>query len=236
MAVTVQSLMEAGVHFGHQTRRWNPQMAPYLFGERGGVHIIDLDQTLEALQIATSAVEKIVASGGSVLFVGTKRQGKAALQEAAAKASMPYVTERWLGGLLTNFPTIKRRLDVLNRLAAEEADGDWNHLPKKEAGRKLDALKRLQAMLGGMKDVDKLPEALFVNDVVRESLAIAEAKKLGLPIIGVLDSNADPRGITYPIPANDDAVKAIQLIADEVAEACLRGKQKQVVPTGQEEA
>ncbi len=236
MAVTVQSLMEAGVHFGHQTRRWNPQMAPYLFGERGGVHIIDLDQTLEALSVATSAVEKIVASGGTVLFVGTKRQGKAALQEAAGKASMPYVTERWLGGLLTNFPTIKRRLDVLNRLSTEEEAGDWNHLPKKEAGRKLDELKRLQTMLGGMKDTDKLPEAIFVNDVVRESLAIAEAKKLGLPIIGVLDSNADPRGITYPIPANDDAVKAIQLIADEISEACIRGKQKQVPAAAKEVA
>lgn len=220
---TVKSLLEAGVHFGHQTSRWNPKMAPYLFGARGGVHIIDLEQTVGYLKEAEAFAEKTAKDGGKVLFVGTKRQGKAIIKEAATEADMPYVIERWLGGTLTNFPTIHERLNLLLRLRKEKADGDWERLPKKEVARKQDTLDRLETLLGGLADLDKLPAAVFVGDVMRERLAIQEAKKLGIPVIGVTDSNADPTGIDYPIPANDDAVGAIKLITDTIAQAAGRG-------------
>lgn len=224
MTTTVKALLEAGVHFGHQTQRWNPKMAPYLFGARAGVHIIDLEQTVGYVHQAAEAAKKITADGGLVLFVGTKRQGKEAMVAAAAKAGMPYVTERWLGGMLTNWNTIGERLDHFRKLATEKAAGDWDRLPKKEVARKTEELARLQNLLGGIKDLEKLPAAVYVNDVVREDLAVAEAKKLKLPIIGVVDSNADPTIIEYPIPANDDGVKAITVVADEIASACAEGK------------
>lgn len=221
--VTLQSLLEAGVHFGHQTRRWNPKMSPYLFGERAGVHIIDLDQSLAYLKEAQTKAEEITKGGATVLFVGTKRQGKDTVRAAAERAGQPFVVERWLGGMLTNFETIRTRLKLLAQLSDEKAAGDWDHLPKKEVARKQETLDRLETVLGGVRKLDKLPGALFINDVVREDLAVAEAQKLGIPIIGVIDSNADPRGIDYPIPANDDAVKAIQLIADAIADSAQAG-------------
>lgn len=220
---TVKSLLEAGVHFGHQTSRWNPKMEPYLFGARGGVHIIDLEQTVGYLKDAEAFAEKTAKDGGLVLFVSTKRQGKAILKEAAEAAGMPYVIERWLGGTLTNFQTIHERLSLLLKLRKEKADGDWERLPKKEVARKQDTLDRLETLLGGLADLEKPPAAVFVGDVMREKLAVHEAKKLGLPVIGVVDSNADPVGIDYPIPANDDAVGAIKLITETIASAAGRG-------------
>ncbi len=219
----VKSLLEAGVHFGHQTGRWNPKMAPYLFGARGGVHIIDLEQTAGYLDTATAFAERTAKDGGLVLFVSTKRQGKAIVKAAAAASGMPYVTERWLGGTLTNFPTIHERIKLLLRLRKEQADGDWDRLPKKEVARKQDTLDRLETLLGGLADLEKPPAAVFVGDVMRERLAVREAQKLGLPVIGVTDSNADPTGIDYPIPANDDAIGAIKLVTETISEAAGRG-------------
>lgn len=220
---TVKSLLEAGVHFGHQTSRWNPKMAPYLFGARGGVHIIDLEQTLGYLNDAEAYAERTAKDGGLILFVSTKRQGKAIVKDAATAAGMPYVIERWLGGTLTNFPTIHERLKLLLKLRQEKAGGDWERLPKKEVARKQDSLDRLETLLGGMAELDKVPAAVFVGDVMREGLAVHEAQKLGLPVIGVIDSNADPTDIEYPVPANDDAVGAIKLITETIADAAGRG-------------
>lgn len=225
MTVTVKNLLEAGVHFGHQTKRWNPQMQPYLFGARGGVHIIDLEQTVGYLHQAAEAAEGIAAKGGTILFVGTKRQGKEAIKAAAERAHMPYVTERWLGGLLTNWETISTRLEHFKRLVQEQEAGDWERLPKKEVARKTEELEKLQTVLRGVKDLTEVPQALFVSDVVREDLAVAEGKKLKLPIIGVVDSNADPKAADYLIPGNDDAIKAIKIIADTIADACLKGRE-----------
>lgn len=222
--VSVKSLLEAGVHFGHQTHRWNPKMAPWLFGERSGVHIIDLEQTLAYLHEAEKKAREITAAGGKILFVGTKRQGREAIKTAAEKAGQPYIIERWLGGTLTNWTVIGERLRLLARLTDEQATGDWERLPKKEVAKKQRELERLQKLLGGLKDLGDVPAAVFVNDAVREDLAIKEAHKLGLPIIAVLDSNANPKNITYPIPGNDDAIRSIALVADIIAEAALKGK------------
>ena len=222
--VSIKTLLEAGVHFGHQTHRWNPQMAPYLFGAKNGVHIIDLDQTLGYLHEAQKQVEEITANGGSILFVGTKRQGKEAIRSAADRAGMPYVTERWLGGMLTNFETIKTRLKRLADLTTEEAAGDWDRLPKKELARKREDQRRLTMLLGGIRNLTVVPEAVFVADTVREDLAVKEARKLGLPVIGVIDSNANPASADYRIPANDDAIRAIAVIAEALADAALAGK------------
>lgn len=222
--ITVKSLLEAGVHFGHQTHRWNPKMAPWLFGERSGVHIIDLEQTMGYLNQAAKKAEEVTASGGKILFVGTKRQGREVIKTTAEKAGMPYVIERWLGGTLTNWTVIQERLRLLARLTDEQATGDWDRLPKKEVAKKQRELERLQKLLGGLKDLGDVPEAVFVNDVVREDLAIKEAHKLGLIIIGVVDSNADPSLITHPIPGNDDAVRSIAVVAGLIADAALRGK------------
>ncbi len=219
LEISVQSLLEAGVHFGHQTHRWNPKMAPYIFGDRGGVHIIDLEQTLDYLQDAQAKVSETVAGGGKVLFVGTKRQGKESIVAAATRVGMPYVTERWLGGMLTNWNTILTRVQLLGRLSEEKEKGLWDHLPKKEVARKNDQLERLTNLLGGIKDLERVPDLVFIADVVREDLALNEARRLGLPVVGVLDSNADPRRIDYPIPANDDAVRAIAMISDAIADA-----------------
>lgn len=224
--VTLKSLLEAGVHFGHQAHRWNPKMAPFLFDKRSNVHIINLEQTLGYLHEAQKKVEELCAGGGTILFVGTKRQGKDSLQAAAERCQMPFVTERWLGGMLTNFTTIKARLDRLAALSEEQTKGTWDHLPKKELARKRDELRRLTTLLGGARDLQEVPAALFINDVMREDLAVKEARKLGLPIIGVVDSNADPTDIDYPIPANDDAVKAIAVVAEAIADAVVAGREK----------
>lgn len=224
--ITVKSLLEAGVHFGHQTHRWNPKVAKWLFGERAGVHIIDLEQTLGLLHQAQQAVTDITADGGKVLFVGTKRQGRETMRAVATHCQMPYVIERWLGGTLTNWPTISRRLELLSRLTEERASGDWDRLPKKEVAKKQHELSRLETLLGGLRGLSDVPAAVYVNDVAREDLAVKEARKLKLPIIGVVDSNADPVGITYPIPANDDAVRAITITAEAIADAVRQGTER----------
>ena len=223
--VTIKSLLEAGVHFGHQTRRWNPKMANYIFGERDGVHIIDLEQTLGYLHEAEAAAERAAKDGGIVLFVGTKRQGKDILRAAAERAGMPYVNERWLGGFLTNFDTVRTRLDRLKKLREGKEAGQWDRLPKGEQAMLQRELSRLEMTLGGVATLDERPAALFVNDVVREKWAVAEAKKLDIPVIGVVDSNADPQGITYPIPGNDDAVSAISLVTEAIASAVTKGRE-----------
>ena len=223
--VTIKSLLEAGVHFGHQTRRWNPKMTSYIFGERDGVHIIDLEQTLGYLHEAEAAAERIAKEGGKILFVGTKRQGKDILRAAAERAQMPYVSERWLGGFLTNFGTVRTRIDRLKKLRSGKEAGEWDRLPKGEQSMLQRELARLETTLGGVADLDERPAAVFVNDVMREKWAVAEARKLKVPVIGVLDSNADPRGIDYPIPGNDDAVSAISLIAETIASAVAKGRE-----------
>ncbi len=198
-------------------------MAPFLFGERAGVHIIDLEQALGYLHEAQAAARDVAARGDKILFVGTKRQGKESIKAAATRCGMPYVTERWLGGLLTNWQTISERLKILARLSEEKAAGAWDRLPKKEVARKNDLLGRLEMLLGGIRDLEQPPAALYVADVVREDLAMAEARKLGLMVIGVVDSNANPAVATYPIPGNDDAVRAITIVAEAIAGAVAEG-------------
>lgn len=223
--VTIKSLLEAGVHFGHQTRRWSPKMAKYIFGERGGVHIIDLEQTLGYLHEAEAFAERVAKDGGTVLFVGTKRQGKDIVRAAAERAGMPYVNERWLGGFLTNFDTVRTRLNRLKKLRTDKESGDWDRLPKGEQAALQRELDRLETTLGGVATLEERPAALFVNDVVREKWAVAEAKKLKIPVIGVVDSNADPTGIARPIPGNDDAVSAISLVTEAIASAVTKGRE-----------
>ncbi len=223
--ITLKSLLEAGVHFGHQTRRWNPRMESFLFGDRGGVHIIDLEQTLGYLHEAQAFAERAAKEGGNVLFVGTKRQGKDIIRSTAERIGMPYVTERWLGGFLTNFETIRRRIEQLQKLRAGKEAGEWEKLPKGEQAMKQRELNRLETTLGGAAALEEPPAALFVNDVAREKWAVAEAKKLGIPVIGVVDSNANPDGIDYPIPGNDDAVSAISLIVSAIASSVTAGRE-----------
>ena len=223
--VTMRALLEAGVHFGHQSRYWHPKMAPYLFGERNRIHIINLEHTLPMLRTALSFVEQISRKHGRILFVGTKRQAREAVEQEARRSNAFFVNQRWLGGTLTNFKTIRqsiRRLDELDQMAA---DGTMEKLTKKEALTLTRERDKLERSLGGIKDMNGLPDAIFVIDVGHENLAVLEARKLGIPVIGVVDSNCDPLLIDYPIPGNDDATRAIRLYASLVADAVLDGRQ-----------
>ncbi len=222
--VQLRDLLEAGVHFGHQTRRWNPKMKRYIFMQRNGIHIIDLQKTLRALEAARRAIVESVAGGGSVLFVGTKRQAQAVMQEEAARCGGFHVTERWLGGMLTNFRTIKSSIKRLKELDAMVADGSMDRLSKKEASRLHKERDRLSRTFSGIKELSALPRVVFVVDTKREKIAVAEANRLGIPIVGVVDSNADPNLIQFPIPGNDDAIRAIRLMARAVSDAVLEGK------------
>jgi len=222
-AVTMKQLLEAGVHFGHQTRRWDPKMRPYIFSERNGIHIIDLRQTLEASEAAATFVKDLVARGGVVLFVGTKKQAQGVIEEAATKASMPYVNERWLGGMLTNFTTIHKRILYMRELERMDESGEMNALPKKERLRLRRELEKLAAVLGGVRELHKAPDAVFIVDVKTEHIAILEASRLEIPIIAVVDTNCDPDRIDFVIPGNDDAIRAAQLMANLMAEACIEG-------------
>lgn len=223
----LKELLEAGAHFGHQTRRWNPKMERFIYGARGGVHIIDLAQTADLLNEAASFAGHQASAGKNVLFVGTKRQARQIVEEAAKKAGMPYVTERWLGGILTNWPTIKRQIDRLKKLEADFESGDMaSKYNKKEISLFKEEAKKLEAVLGGIKHMGELPGAVFVVDSVREHIAIAEAKKLGIPVIGLADTNSDPDQLDYAIPANDDALKSISVITDAIATAALDGREK----------
>jgi small subunit ribosomal protein S2 len=222
-SVSMRQLLEAGVHFGHQTRRWNPKMSPFIFAERNGIHIIDLAQTVRRLDSALDFARETVAHGDAILFVGTKKQAQEPVAEEATRAEMPYVNQRWLGGMLTNFVTIKKRIGLMEQLEARQANGEFDRLSKKEASRLSDELARLQRTLGGIRKMRRLPGALFVIDPQRERIAITEARKLEIPIIGTGDTNVDPDQLDYIIPANDDAIRAIRLLCSVIADAALEG-------------
>jgi small subunit ribosomal protein S2 len=222
-SVSMRQLLEAGVHFGHQTRRWNPKMRPFIFAERNGIHIIDLAQTVRRLDDALAFAADTVARGETILFVGTKKQAQEPIAEESTRAEMPYVNQRWLGGMLTNFVTIRKRIGLLDQLEARQQNGEFERLTKKEASRLTDELERLQRTLGGIRKMRRLPGALFVIDPHREHIAVTEARKLEIPIIGTGDTNVDPDTLDYIIPANDDAIRAIRLLCHLVAEASIEG-------------
>ena len=224
--VTMKQLLEAGGHFGHQTRRWNPKMSPYLFGERNGIHIVDLRQTLSQLQEAYAFIEDLTAKGGTVLFVGTKKQAQHICADAAESAGMPYITNRWLGGMLTNFKTSHKRILYMKELERMDDSGEMEALPKKERIRLRREKSKLVNNLGGVRDMSRPPDALFIIDILTEHIAVKEATRLGLPIIALVDTNCDPDPITFVIPGNDDAIRSAQLFADSIAAACVAGRAK----------
>jgi small subunit ribosomal protein S2 len=219
----LQDLLEAGVHFGHQTRRWNPKMRPFIFAERNGIHIIDLAQTRSRLDAALDFVRETVARGDVVLFIGTKKQAQEPVAQEATRAGMPFVNRRWLGGMLTNFVTIRKRIGLLDQLEARQQAGDFERLPKKEAAKLQEELTKLNATLGGIRKLRRLPAAVFVVDPHREQIAVVEANKLEIPVIGTGDTNVDPDQLDYIIPANDDAIRSIRLLCSLVADAALEG-------------
>jgi small subunit ribosomal protein S2 len=221
--VSMKALLEAGVHFGHQTRRWDPRMRRFIFTERNGIHIIDLQQTVGRLQAAMDFARDLAQEGGVILFVGTKKQAVETIEQEAQRCGMPYVTTRWLGGTLTNFNTIQSRIDHLARLENEKERGDFERLIKKEALKQEEQIVRLNRFFGGIKEMQKLPSALYVIDCVKEHIAVAEALKLGVPIIAMTDTNSNPEEIDYPIPSNDDAIRAIKLITARIADAIIEG-------------
>ncbi len=223
--VTMKQLLEAGVHFGHQTRRWNPKMRPYIYGERNGIHIIDLRQTVTRVADAVDFARDVAVDGGSILFVGTKKQAQTAIAENATRAGQPYVNFRWLGGMLTNFRTIQKRIFYMRELRRMEQSGEMESLPKKERLRLRRELGKLEMSLGGVADMQKLPDAVFIVDVNTEATAVKEADRLGIPIIALVDSNSDPDAIDHLIPGNDDAIRAADLIAGALAEAMIEGKE-----------
>ena len=221
--VGIKTLLDAGSHFGHQTRRWNPKMKPYIFGSRGDIYIIDLKQTLIGLDQAYTFVSELAKKGGTVLFVGTKKQAQEAVSEAANRCGMPYVNARWLGGMLTNFVTIRSRVTRMEELEAMEADGRMAVLPKKEQILLRKELSKLQTNLNGIRNMKRTPDAVFVIDTNREAIAIHEARRLNIPVVGTLDTNCDPDDVDYGIPANDDAIRSVRLLADFVADAVVAG-------------
>jgi len=222
--VTMRQMLEAGVHFGHQTRHWNPRMAPYIFGARGRIHIINLEKTLPLFQDAMNFVSGLAQKRGTLLFVGTKRSARDAVKDEAVRCGMPYVAHRWLGGMLTNFRTVKQSIARLKELDAMEADGSYERRPKHEVLQLNREREKLERSLGGFKNLSSLPDALFVIDIGHEDIAVQEAKKLGIPVIAVVDTNYDPQLVDYPVPGNDDAIRAVQLYARAAADAVLEGK------------
>lgn len=223
--VTMRELLQAGAHFGHQTRFWNPKMAPYIFGARNKIHIINLEHTVPALNDSLNFVNKLASNKNKVLFVGTKRAASAIIKEQAARAGMPYVDHRWLGGMLTNWKTIRQSIKRLKDLEVQAQDGTFAKLTKREALERTREMVKLERSLGGIKDMGGLPDALFVVDVDHEAIAISEANKLGIPVIGIVDTNSNPAGVDYIIPGNDDAIRAVQLYVSSMANAILEGKE-----------
>ncbi|MCR5782754.1 MAG: 30S ribosomal protein S2 [Clostridia bacterium] len=223
--VSMKQLLEAGVHFGHQTRRWNPKMKQYIFTERGGIHIIDLQKTVRKLDEAYKFVVETSANGGEIMFVGTKKQAADSVKEEAERCGMPFVNARWLGGMLTNFATIKLRLRRLSQLKAMEENGTFDMLPKKEVAKLRLEEEKLEKFLGGITEMRKMPAAMFIVDPHKERIAVLEAKKLNIPIIAIVDTNCDPDEIDYVIPGNDDAIRAVKLIAGAIADAVIEGRQ-----------
>jgi small subunit ribosomal protein S2 len=223
-SVTMKQLLEAGVHFGHQTRRWNPKMRPYIYGERNGIHIIDLRQTVGQIEAAAAWVKDQVAAGGTLLFVGTKKQAQGPISEAANSSAMPYVSHRWLGGMLTNFATIQKRIFYMKELERMDHTGEINALPKRERLKLRAELAKLEESLGGVRDMVRLPDAVFIVDVNTEHTAVREANRLGIPIIALVDTNCDPDPIDFVIAGNDDAIRSAALVAQALADACNEGR------------
>ena len=221
----MKQLLEAGVHFGHQTRRWNPKMAEYIFTERNGIYIVDLQKTVKKLEEAYMFVRDLAANGEEILFVGTKKQAQDSVREEAVRCGMPYVNARWLGGMLTNFKTIRRRIQRLAQLKTMEEDGTFDLLPKKEVIKLKLEIEKLEKFMGGITEMKKVPAALFIVDPRKERIAVAEAMKLGIPIVAIVDTNCDPDEIDYVIPGNDDAIRAVRLIASAMADAVIEGRQ-----------
>ncbi len=237
--VSMKQLLEAGVHFGHQTRRWNPKMAEYIFTQRNGIYIIDLQKTVKKLDQAYNFIKEITEQGKSVLFVGTKKQAQESVKSEALKSGSFFVNARWLGGMLTNFSTIRKRVSRLNQLKAMEEDGTFELLPKKEVIKLRLEIEKLEKFLGGVKDMKELPGALFVVDPKKERIAVAEAKKLDIPVVAIVDTNCDPDAVDYVIPGNDDAIRAVKLISGAMAQAVIEGKegeiQEEILPEVSEE-
>lgn len=235
-AVSMKQLLEAGVHFGHQTRRWNPKMKEYIFTERNGIYIIDLQKTVKKVEEAYSFIREVAANGQDVLFVGTKKQAQDAIKEEAQRVNMFFVNNRWLGGMLTNFKTIRKRIDRLTQLHKMEEDGTFDLLPKKEVSKLKGEMDKLEKFLGGIKDLKRLPGAMFVVDPRKEKIAIAEAKRLNIPVVAIVDTNCDPDEVDYVIPGNDDAIRAVKLIAGAMADAVLEGRQGNEAAVAEEES
>jgi small subunit ribosomal protein S2 len=233
-SVSMRQLLEAGIHFGHQTRRWNPKMKPFIFAERNGIHIIDLAQTVKRLDVALEAARETVARGDSVLFIGTKKQAQEPVSQEAIRAGQPYVNRRWLGGMLTNFITIKKRIALLDQLEARQASGDFERLTKKEVSKLVEEMDHLRDAFGGIRKMKRVPSMVFIVDPHRERIAVTEARKLEIPIIGTGDTNVDPDELDYIIPANDDAIRAIRLLCSLVADACLEGQRERGARTNTE--
>ena len=233
--VTIKQLLEAGAHFGHQTSRWHPRMKSYIFTKRNGIHIIDLEHTANLLDKACDFVQQVVAEGGKILFVGTKKQAQDIIDEEAKRCDMYYVNQRWIGGVLTNFATIQARIDHLVRLEDQQARGDFNRLPKKEALKLSEEILRLNRRVGGFKEMTNPPAALFIIDITKENIALAEAKRIGIPVVAVVDTNCNPDDIDYPIPANDDAIKAIKLICSKIADSVIEVKISEAAIPAEEE-
>jgi small subunit ribosomal protein S2 len=223
--ISMKQLLEAGVHFGHQTRRWNPKMAPYIFTERNGIYILDLQKTVKMLERAYSFVRDMAAEGKDVLFVGTKKQAQESIESEAKRCGMYYVNQRWLGGMLTNYRTIRQRIERLKKLHEMESDGSFNLLPKKEVIKLRLEREKLEKNLGGIKEMKGLPGAIFIVDPKKEHIAVSEARNLGIPIVAIVDTNCDPDEVDYVIPGNDDAIRAIKLITSKIADAVLEGRQ-----------
>ncbi|OQA45574.1 MAG: 30S ribosomal protein S2 [Chloroflexi bacterium ADurb.Bin325] len=232
----MKQLLEAGVHFGHRTRRWHPKMRTFIFTERNGIHIIDLQQTMRQVNTAYTAIRDTVREGGLVLFVGTKKQAQETIRQEAERAGMPFIVHRWLGGTLTNFRTIRQRTEYMQELERREARGELDRLPKKEALLLRNELQRLNTRIGGLRNMPRLPDVIFVVDVMRESLAVTEANKLHIPIVAMVDTNCDPDPIDYPIPSNDDAIRAIKLMAGKMADAVIEGLQMRAVDEADRDA
>ena len=230
--VSMKQLLEAGVHFGHQTRRWNPKMAAYIFTERNGIYIIDLQKTVRKVEEAYNFVREISAGNGSLLFVGTKKQAQEAIKEEARRCGMFFVSERWLGGTMTNFRTIRGRVERLRKIEAMETDGSMEVLPKKEVLALRKEKVRLERFLGGIRDMNRLPSALFIVDPRKERIAVAEARKLNIPIIAIVDTNCDPDEVDHVIPGNDDAIRAVRLLASKMADAIIEGRQGEQMEEG----
>ena len=224
-AVSMKQLLEAGVHFGHQTRRWNPKMKEYIFTERNGIYIIDLQKTVKKVEEAYSFIREVAANGEDVLFVGTKKQAQEAIKEEAERVGMFYVNNRWLGGMLTNFKTIRKRIERLDQLKKMEEDGTFDLLSKKEVSKLKNEMEKLEKFLGGIKELKRVPGAMFVVDPRKERIAIAEAKRLNIPVVAIVDTNCDPDEVDYVIPGNDDAIRAVKLIAGAMADAIIEGRQ-----------